>query len=186
MKSKSWFYWISFILTWASLIFFVSLFLFLIARIFVSIWSETYLKGFIPSLDIVEISYILVGVIIWSMLFSSRKARDFSNAFPTQVLVILLIPAFLWFYLTYWLFMYYWQFLLHVLVLLFSFATIVGVPIFVIWKLRRRKKALALELEDQLRELKEQLDFGHINQEEYDKKRKELLEDYQSNKEPTR
>ena len=38
------------------------------------------------------------------------------------------------------------------------------------------KKALAWELEDQLKELEEQLSLGHITQEEYEQKRKTLLE----------
>jgi len=44
-----------------------------------------------------------------------------------------------------------------------------------IWKLKKSKEALAWELEDQLKELKEQLGRGHITQEEYEQKKK-LLE----------
>jgi len=53
-----------------------------------------------------------------------------------------------------------------------------AVLVFLGWreeKLEKRKKALALELEDQLKELKEQLDLGYITQEEYEQKKK-LLE----------
>lgn len=40
----------------------------------------------------------------------------------------------------------------------------------------KRKKALARELEDMLKELDEQLGLGHITQEEYKQKKKKLLE----------
>ena len=43
-------------------------------------------------------------------------------------------------------------------------------------KLKKRKKALAWEFEDQSKELKEQLGRGAITQEEYEEKRKKLLE----------
>lgn len=184
MKKKPWTYWIG-ILAWISLILFVILFLFLITRIFVSTWSGTFLEGYIPSLDIVEISYILVGVIMLSMFFRLNKVRGLSNSLPKLVFTLLSIPAFLWLYFTYWFLMIYWRFLASVFLPLLSFAVIVGVPFFVIRKLRKRKNALAMELEDQLRELMEQLDLGHINEEEYDRKRKKLLEGYQSNAEST-
>jgi len=41
---------------------------------------------------------------------------------------------------------------------------------------KREKKALAWELEDQLEELKEQLNIGHITQEEYEQRKKKLEE----------
>lgn len=46
-----------------------------------------------------------------------------------------------------------------------------------IWELRERKKALAWELEDQLRGLKEELDLGHITQKEYEEKKRKLQEE---------
>lgn len=42
-------------------------------------------------------------------------------------------------------------------------------------KKKEKQEALAWELEDQLKELKEQLDRGNITQEEYEQKKKELL-----------
>ena len=46
----------------------------------------------------------------------------------------------------------------------------------IVWKLKGRKEALAWELEDRLTELKEQLSEGVITQEEYEQKRRKLLE----------
>jgi len=45
-----------------------------------------------------------------------------------------------------------------------------------IWKLKKSKEALAWELEDQLKELDEQMSLGHITQEEYEQRKKKLEE----------
>ena len=56
-------------------------------------------------------------------------------------------------------------------------------PLIPLWYLRKkeeerkRKEAVVWELEDQLKELKEQLDRGVITQEEYEQKKKQLLEE---------
>jgi len=42
-------------------------------------------------------------------------------------------------------------------------------------RFKKRKDAVAWQLEDQLKELKEQLSLGHITQEEYEQKKKDLL-----------
>jgi len=43
--------------------------------------------------------------------------------------------------------------------------------------LKRRKEAKASELEDQLKELDEQMGLGHITQDEYEQKKKKLSEE---------
>jgi hypothetical protein len=45
-----------------------------------------------------------------------------------------------------------------------------------LWKLKEKKEALVWELEDQLKELDEELGRGVISQEEYEQKKKKLLE----------
>ncbi len=47
-------------------------------------------------------------------------------------------------------------------------------------KLKKRKEAVAWQLEDQLKELDEQLSLGHVTQEEYEQKKKKLLEKSES------
>jgi len=67
-----------------------------------------------------------------------------------------------------------------VIILLFSvfFSGILILSIVDAFRLRKekRKKAAARELEGQLKDLKEQLDGGTITQEEYEQKKKKLLE----------
>ena len=66
------------------------------------------------------------------------------------------------------------------IILLFSvfLSGILVVSIVDAFRLRKekRKKAAAWKLEDQLKDLKEQLDRGAITQEEYEQKKKKLLE----------
>ena len=64
------------------------------------------------------------------------------------------------------------------IILLFSvfLSGILIVSIVDAFRLRKKKKAAARELEGQLKDLKEQLDEEVITQEEYEQKKKKLLE----------
>lgn len=82
------------------------------------------------------------------------------------LLCLLAIPFVVWGILLFVSIIVFWEGFLLLLIF-------VGI-VFVTWKLKKRVEAVAWELEDQLKELKEQLGRGAITQEEYEQKRKKL------------
>jgi len=115
---------------------------------------------------VLTVPFIIVGFITLFIVLSihgtlSKRVLNF-------LYIILSLPMLMWGFTLLMVIIAFWQVFLSSLLF-------IGVA-FIIWKLRKWKQTRAWELEDQLKELKEQVSRGAITQEEYEQRKKKLLE----------
>lgn len=118
------------------------------------------------SFEMTSVLFLIFGFII---LFIIASIHEILPKIVNAILLLLLVTPFVVFgILLFVSIIVFWQGFLLLLIF-------VGI-VFVTWKLKKRMEAVAWELEDQLKELKEQLGRSVITQEEYEQKKKKLLE----------